>query len=319
MNEIGGYFGLELVEGPYAYHGVPYTFKSGRSSLRFILEITRPALVYIPFYTCDGLLEPFHAMNISYRFYPINQLLEPNYLPELQENEYFLYINYFDIKRAFAGSLSDKYRDRLIVDCTQAFFMQGNGVSWFFNSCRKFFGVPDGSFLYPPEGTDMSDRHSANEDYLLDHLMQRFNGHIQEGYPFFLLNENMCGGGVAGMSKLSAYLLSNIDYGEIIRRRRGNYNYLDNVFESTNLLWIEPGNECVPMMYPLLLNKPPDRKRLAGDDIFIPTFWEDVLRRDHGGFDIERSMSGDLLPLPVDHRYGAEDMRRIASLIKSII
>jgi hypothetical protein len=319
MNAIGGYFGLELMKGPNVYHHAPHAFKSGRSSLRFIFEKTTPSLVYVPFYTCDGLLEPFEETNTKYCFYAINHLLEPKRLPELKEGEYFLYINYFDIKREIVGRLSEKYGDKLIVDCTQAFFMPGNGKSWFFNSCRKFFGVPDGSFLYPPEGTDISDNTPQNEDYIVDHLLQRFNGHTREGYSFFLKNEVLCGGNVAGMSKLSACLLSNVDYEEVIRRRKFNYNYLENIFGSTNLLWIEPGNECVPMVYPLLLPKTPDRRLLAGSDIFIPSFWPDVLRRDYAEFEIECSISGDLLPLPVDHRYSTGEMFMIASRIKSLL
>ncbi len=35
----------------------------------------------------------------KFSFYAINDQLEPLHLPELNKNEHFLYINYFDLKR----------------------------------------------------------------------------------------------------------------------------------------------------------------------------------------------------------------------------
>jgi hypothetical protein len=316
MNPIGGYYGLELAKGPYSYHTTPYTFKSGRSSLHSILRLLRPALVYIPFYTCNGLLESFQAANTPYCFYSINDRLEPDDLPDLEEHEYFLYINYFDIKRSFVNKLSDKYAGKLIVDCTQAFFMKGNGQSWFFNSCRKFFGVPDGSFLYAPDRTSMPLAPGINEQYTVEHLLLRFNGHTEEGYQAFLENELLCGTEITGMSVLSQYLLSNINYAEVIARRTANYLCLDKVLAGLPGFSPEPRDLGVPMVYPLLLHKEPDRKLFNSHRIYLPAFWADVLHREERGFDTEKRITAQLLPLPVDHRYDNNDMERMITLIK---
>lgn len=318
MTPIGGYYELELTKGSNQYHTTPYTFKSGRSSLHYILQLMKPSLVYVPFYTCNGLLESFEAARINYVFYEINHLLEPDELPELEGNEYFLYINYFDVKRQFVQRLSDKYRDKLIVDCTQAFFMKGNGRSWFFNSCRKYFGVPDGSFLYAPQPVHLPNHLGRNEQYLVAHLIKRFNNHAEDGYTAFLENEVLCGTEITGMSKLSEYLLSNINYDEVIAKRHSNYNYLDAFFSEQHLFPPEPYDGCVPMVYPVLMNKPVDRKLLNARQVFIPTFWMDVRERDHPGFEIEKFISDRLLPLPVDHRYNQEDMERMITLIKNL-
>src|SRR5262245_20652428 len=139
MNPIGGYFELELAKGNSNYHKGAAAFKSGRSALGYLCTLVQPSLVYVPFYTCDGLLEPLQQLNIPYRFYEIDQAMEPVTLPQLGEREYFVYINYFDVKGETVDRLSEQYADKLIVDCTQAYFMKGNGRSWYFNSCRKFF------------------------------------------------------------------------------------------------------------------------------------------------------------------------------------
>jgi hypothetical protein len=319
MNPVGGYFGLELAKGGYTYHTTPFTFKNGRSSLHQVLRLVKPSLVYIPYYTCNGLLESFEAGDTKYRFYSINQQLEPNDLPYLEDGEYFLYINYFDVKRAFVNKLSEKYRDKLIVDCTQAFFMKGNGKSWFFNSCRKFFGVPDGSFLYPPEGITIPAPNNKNERYTIEHLLLRFNGHTEEGYQAFVANEMLLGAEIAGMSELSACLLSNINYAEVIIKRITNFKYLDKLFGAFHISPPETGDQGVPMVYPALLNKPIDRKLLNSHRIFIPAFWTDVLNRDGQDAYVERHITTHLLPLPLDHRYNQKDMERMITLIKPLL
>ena len=316
MIPIGGYYELELPKGSHSYHHTPYAFKSGRASLHYILQLVKPKLVYVPFYTCNGLLDSFEAAQTSYLFYEINHLLEPDELPELEMGEYFLYINYFDVKREFVQVLSDKYGDRLIVDCTQAFFMKGNGKSWYFNSCRKYFGVPDGSYLYTPRHIDDLPVVERNEQYIVSHLLNRFNDHVKEGYVSFLENEELCGAELYGMSKLSEHLLSHINYSEVIDKRYANYRYLDTIFTEHHLYPPDPTDGCVPMVYPALMNKPIDRKLFAELGLFIPTYWTDVRNRRMNGFEIEKLLTMLLLPLPIDHRYNLDDMERMVKLIK---
>src|SRR5579864_5943986 len=99
MKEIGGYFELELKKEGYHYHDTPHALKSGRAALHHMLDHLKPSLVYLPFYTCDALLEPLKEANIPYEFYPVNDKLEPVTLIDLREGEYFLYIDYFGLKK----------------------------------------------------------------------------------------------------------------------------------------------------------------------------------------------------------------------------
>lgn len=317
MNTIGGYFELELNKGPYCYHTTPFTLKSGRSSLRFILEFVKPSLVYVPFYTCHASLASFEEAGVSFRYYEIDQALDPKHLPELKCGEYFLYVNYFDIKRSTVDVLSDKYAERLIVDCAQAFFMKGNGRSWYFNSCRKFFGVPDGSYLYVPDGVVVPQVLERNEAYFVDHLVLRFNGHPAEGYDRFVENEIACGAGVTRMSKLSEYLLSGIPYESIIDRRLGNFNYVHSILGGNNKLRYELDALGVPMCYPYLPQTEIKREELYKENIFIPFFWKDALACNDSDFEKERSLVNKLLPIPIDQRYGISDMKRLINQLNS--
>ncbi|OQP67508.1 hypothetical protein [Niastella populi] len=319
MKPVGGYFELELSKGRYAYHETPYTFKSGRSALHYILRVCKPALVYVPVYTCNALLQSFEAAGITYKRYAIDEKLDPVSLPALHSGEYFLYINYFGLKDATVEMLSARYGEQLIADCTQAFFVKGNGCSWFFNSCRKFFGVPDGAYLYPPGHLRPDVVEGRNETYTVAHLMQRFNGHVQEGYKAFTENEQLCGAEITGMSVLSEYLLSNTDHAGVINRRRANFSYLHQVFRDINRFSITAYEEGVPMVYPLMTGMPVDREKLYRNRIFVPTFWEEVKQADSRKFSTEIKLANNLLPLPIDHRYSEDDMQKMAEVIQLTI
>lgn len=319
MNAIGGYFGLELDKGEHQYHTTPYYMNCGRSSLLLILNTVKPTLVHIPFYTCDTLLEPFLHTGVPYKYYCVNNQLDPVDILELGTNEYFLYINYFDLKRNTVKSLSNLYKDKLIIDCTQAFFMKNDGISWSFNSCRKFFGVPDGSYLYPPYGIELSVPETMKKKNIIDHLLCRFYGNIQEGYSYFLQNEVMIGKAYAGMSKITEYLLSHIDYDSIIKKRRDNYNFLHDGLAQYNFFSCIESLEATPMFYPLLLDRVIDKNLFYKEGIFVPSLWKDVMIRDLVGFEKEKFFSKCLLPIPNDHRYDISDMERVKEIIIKVI
>jgi len=316
MKPVGGYFELELNKGSHLYHTVPYTFKSGRSALHFILRECKPTLVYIPFYTCKVILQSFEAAGISYKYYAIDNNLEPVALPDLANGEYFLYTNYFGLKNAAVNELSARYDHQLIVDCTQAFFTKGNGRSWYFNSCRKFFGVPDGAYLYPPDDMLIQPIENRNTDYSATHLIRRFKGEVQEGYAAFQENDKLCGPEIAAMSVISERLLSHINYEEVMAARKANFNSLHYIFKNLNQFAIITDPETVPMVYPLITPYTTERSKLYSKGIYVPTFWAEVKEGSEMGFETESKLAGNLLPLPIDHRYQEADMQYMAAVIQ---
>lgn len=316
---IGGYFELELEEKTSSYHNASMTFNSGRSSLQYILEQVKPAMVHVPFYTCNGLLEPFQKTGVPYRYYSLSAQLEPVVQPELDDNELFLYINFFDLNRPVVERLSEHYGHHFIADCTLAYFAKGNDRSWFFNSCRKFFGVPDGSYLYTPKGMESETAFARNETFTVDHLLKRFNGHPEEGYPSFQQNEILCGSSVLRMSRLSEHLLSLVDHPAVAARRRANFHALHHLLCNLNRFAFSLSTGAVPMYYPFLPDHSIDKTLLYQQRLFVPTFWKDVIDRDADGFAFEKFLSANLLLLPVDHRYDDSDMQRIAGILKSLL
>ncbi len=87
---IGGYFDFELPVGQ-PYHPDALCLNTGRNALEYILRARNYTKIYIPYFTCEVLLEPLRNLNLAYEFYHINENLEPvfNY-NSLGSNDGFL-------------------------------------------------------------------------------------------------------------------------------------------------------------------------------------------------------------------------------------
>lgn len=317
--EIGGYFELELNDGKKRFHNTPYQLKSGRAALGFIINLLKPQNIYVPYYTCNALLEPLIADGVKYTFYAIDNDLELTELPVLQPGELIIYINYYDIKRSYAERLSDHYGDKLLVDCTQAYFVKGNNKSWYFNSIRKFFGVPDGADLYVPHGYNVSAKFNSlkpNTDYITEHLTARFKGNTQQGYDFFCQNEVLNGKNISKISLMSARLTSNIIYKKACEHRQRNFRYMHQQIGHNNLLTITDPFSPAPSFYPYLPDRYLEKKIFWDNQIYVPNFWNDCLNRTEApDFPVELNFSKNIIPIPVDHRYKPADFDRLLSLL----
>ena len=78
IKPIGGYFEWEFPANTGLFpHSDGVLLNSGRHSLEYILkslgEIRR---IWIPYYTCDVVLQPIERLGIPYTFYHINRDLK---------------------------------------------------------------------------------------------------------------------------------------------------------------------------------------------------------------------------------------------------
>lgn len=173
MDAIGGYFGLELRQGEY-YHKEALCLNSARNCLEYILRARNYTKIYIPYYTCEVILEPITKLHIEFEFYSINQVIEPIKDYNLNSNEAFLYTNYFGLKQDCVKRLAKLYNKQLIVDNAQAFYAEPlEGIDTFY-SPRKFFGVADGGYLYIDKKLDIE----LKQDYSyerMSHLLKRID------------------------------------------------------------------------------------------------------------------------------------------------
>ena len=108
MKAVGGYFELELNQFE-EYHPTAIKLNTGRNAFEYILSAKQYKKVYMPYYTCDVLLEPINKLNISVEYYSINELFEPLFdFSKIKEGEVFLYTNYFGLNNRNVSNVSKK-------------------------------------------------------------------------------------------------------------------------------------------------------------------------------------------------------------------
>lgn len=307
---IGGYFSLELPIFP-EYHANSIALNSGRFCLEYLLRCRKYKKVYVPYYTCDSVVAPIEKLGIEYEFYHIDKYYLIQNAPSLEKNEALIYTNYWGLQDNYCQELAAKYDKQLILDYTQAFYSHPiSGINTFY-SCRKFFGVPDGGYLY----TDAVADFEIEEDYSwqrMDSLVKRIDISPEAGYDDFhktsALFHDMP---VRKMSKLTKRLMQSIDYERVAQRRIENYNILRNHLGGEQLVHGE-----VPMVFPYETGKGQVlRQQLISNKIFVAKYWPNV--DEWCTEDSEESwMANHVLPLPIDQRYSTEGMERIINIIK---
>lgn len=314
---IGGYFELELPDRRIFPHDEGILLNSGRNALEYALralgDVNR---LFIPFYICDVVLEPLDKLGVPYILYHINHNLELEELPTLQKGEYLLYTNYFGIKDEYVKKLANHYGSQLIVDNVQAWFSKPLQNASTIYSPRKYVGVPDGGVAYCPKSIDED---SFEQDLSFDrcsHLLKRIDLDLSDGYVDFKeISRQLVGQPVKRMSELTRRLLSSIDFEEVKNRRRKNFEYLHEHLKDTNLFEVPSMDTfACPMVYPYLVDDATLRQRLITNNVFVATYWPNVIEWVKEG-ELERELAEKLLPLPIDQRYGENEMQVICEIV----
>lgn len=308
---IGGYFELELAAGQN-YHPDALPLNSARHCLEYILRASAYKNIYVPIYTCNVVRDTIEQLGITCTLYRINQDLEPMWYPDLKKDEAFLYTNYFGIKQPVVSEVVRRYGSQAIIDNAQAFYAPpASGIDTFY-SPRKFFGVPDGGFLYT-DCLQSAVLEQDNSQHRISHLLIRIEQGPEAGYADFCKNSrDIANQPIRLMSRLTTRLLDSIDYNSARKARRDNYLYLHQKLKQNNSFNADIDDEAVPMIYPYLTNRKTLRKELIEKRIFVATYWpglDDILE------ETESMLVSHLIPIPIDQRYTQSDMKKIIETI----
>jgi hypothetical protein len=314
---IGGFFELELPIKGSLYHDAALALANGRVCFKAILERVKPTKVFLPFFCPESLISPLIQLNIAFEFYGLTPQLDPKGIPLMNDNELFLYINYFGLKSKTVQRIAQSLGEHAVIDNSQAFFEQSFGKTWSFNSARKFFGVPDGGFLYSPQYIE--DKYTLNKPRFNDHLWLRLLGEYDEATQSFLQNETHQTLDLKGMSRLTRQILYAVDYSNVARIRKKLYRHLDRFLRpknglSADILDLEVN--AVPYCYPFLPKKTVSKEDLEHNDILLADNWSEILGRDTEGYAFEKNLSEKLLLLPIDHRLDIQDAQRIIDTVQ---
>ena len=314
MKEIGGYIELDADDRPMLHEGA-LALNCGRNALAWLLHARNIKKLWIPRLICDSVTGVCDREGIPWAFYGIGPDLRPAEDVVLGDGEWFYFVNYYSLFGNDAiAAVADRYGGRVIVDNAQSYFQPPlPGVDTLY-TCRKYFGVADGAFLYSdaPGGIDglPLDKSFDRMRFLLGRVERPASDFYAE---YVANNAHFAAEPVKRMSRLTRQLLHGIDYERVRAARERNYAILHARLGSLNRLAL-PGNPGT-FMYPLLReNGAAVRKRLQAQRIYVPTLWPAVFGWCGEEAD-EHRLARDILPLPIDQRYGPEDMEYLAEAV----
>ena len=184
-----------------------------------------------------------------------------------------------------------------------------------FYSPRKYVGVPDGGIAFVNERIRI-DRLEQDISYdRCKHLLKRYDLSANLGYMDFKQNDiDLSSAPMLRMSKLTYQILSSIDFRVIKNRRISNFELMHNALGRKNQLLIPEMNYSCPMVYPFLSQNNSLKQHLINHKIYVATYWPNVLEKcDKKSFDYR--LADNLVAIPIDQRYGEEDMEYMINLI----
>lgn len=309
MREIGGYIEYEYSRGKML-HDDAILLNCGRRALSYLIRSREIRKVWIPKFTCDSVVEPFRKENVDVCFYSMGIGFQPE-MENIPGDEWLVLINYYgQISNEQIIEIHNKH-PKLIVDNTQAYYQMPVPDIDTVYTCRKFFGVADGAVLYTNRA--LKEEFEKDESFeRMTYIMGRFERTASEFYGLYDKNNSFFDSEpIKQMSRLTHNILCGIDYGFVCKTRTANFRYLDEKLRDINKLKLSVPDGA--FMYPLYIDHGADiRSRLIAKHIYIPILWPDVYTF-CGEKDLEYNMAKNILPLPVDQRYGIGDMEYIVS------
>lgn len=316
LKEIGGYFGLELRKGS-EYYPDAIKLNSGRNCFKYILLAQKSSKVYVPYYIDKSMFEEsLQNLGVEFEFYNIDEKLE---IPDnftVGNSEKIVYVDYYALKKDYISKLIEIYKDKLIIDNTQAFFSKPiAGIDTLYSLGSKFFGVPGGGYLFTKTSLDKEFERDFSY-HKMTHILGRIDKTASEFYESFQESKKgRCNQEIKNMSTLTQTILSSIDYQSVKTIRERNFYYLHSYLKDFNELNVDLSSIEGPMVYPLLIKNEGLRQKLIENKIYVPIYWKEVLDM-KGASNFEKYLSEYLLPLPIDQRYDISDMKIIVDAIK---
>lgn len=312
--EIGGYFELELRKGK-EYYPDAIKLNSARNCLKYILMAQKPTKLFMPNYMDKSMMEESLREMVEYSFYNINENFEIEGDIILKEGEKLIYNNSCSSKNEYIEKLAKKYGDKLIVDNTHSFYSKPlPGIDTVYSLGSKYFGVPGGGYLFTTKKINVE----FEQDYShakMAHVLGRTDKTASEFFEAFQQSKKGRNNQpIRLMSKITRAMLLSIDYETVKTVRERNFYYLHGFLGQWNEIALDFSMLEGPMFYPLLVKRDNLRQTLINHKIYVPTFWPEVLDSQSAN-EFEKRVSTFLLPLPIDQRYGIEDMNRIVKII----
>ncbi|PPK45272.1 hypothetical protein [Clostridium algidicarnis] len=355
LREIGSEFHIEsevsnkldgnLNTTQKKYADYRYT-RSGREAIGFILNeiVTSKKVALLPTYICKSMLQPFLNKGYSIEYFGIDENFNPN-LKDIEralckDPDVMLVIDWFGMSRnQDAVCLAKEHSKQLVIlsDCTHSYFNDSMTFEpdFIVASLRKWFALPDGAvainckcnFENKLEFNDNVFYHHRKEamrlksNYINNRekaLKTQYRKLLSEAEASIELDDR-----ILGISPFSLSIINQMDFDYMKRKRRENFNILYNLIDKSlgmpivNKMITE--NDC-PFCFPIIVenNRDQIQEWLAENGIYCPVLWPlpDEVYLNYG---ISAYLSDNMLSIPCDQRYSADDMEYIAKTIKAFL
>lgn len=314
MQEIGGHFIFERFDDNQ-YHDTNLLLSSGRNCLRYIIQKRNIKTIHLPYFLCETLEDICRKENVEIKFYFIDKDFSPLISKDnLRENEFVYIVNFYGmIPPSKLKELESTFKN-VIIDSTHDFFDKTKFDADIIYNYRKYFGVPDGACIISDLKLDnsypKSDSSKKVEELILREEKDMFQHYdtFQEADRFFS-GEDIC-----LMSDFTRNYLSAINYDKAKTKRESNFRCLQAELEKYNKM--DLSSTCLNYMYPLYVDNGEElRKFLKENNVYSLMLWPNVLG--NGASDVEVEYVKNIVLLPIDQRYGSNEMQYISDLINS--
>lgn len=308
--------------------------------------------VLLPAYTCDTVIAPFRQLGWKCHYFSLNKSLridKQSFVKEIDNNNPAIVLVHpyygmdfideeIELLRYAKGNDSD-----IIVDLTQSIYTEQHidFIDYYVGSYRKWNSIPDGGFLKvnnkrkevpesnllvpDDENTVFVSAQSAamvlrkiyfeTDDELIKTISRNLTRAADIYSEEFIKPHRM--------SELSQILITKEDIENNKKQRLLNFEYLFNNLKENDLISFVIKDlssiKSAPLYFPIFTS---DRRKvqnkLIEKHVYAPVLWpveDDRVLVDKVIDEIYNTM----LVIPIDQRYGIEDMKKIANIINGLL
>lgn len=324
-------------------------FMSGRTAIDYALEIITKEKkienVYFPSYCCQSMLDPFISRNIEVYFYNVS-FNEEGFVYDIDCNkkcDLFFAMNYFGYSCNNMDYYIDNFKNKnsiVIEDCTHSWLSKrkyNTKSDFVVASLRKWFPIISGGILI-----NCSKEFKLNKNINLKENDKYTNlkkkAMIEKGkyikrtdkiekkdflQKFHKTEEILdCDYKEYKIDNISYNILSNINFEEIINKRKNNikeiYKFLEKQKKIKYIKNIDMEDDCL-LFVPIFLPQK-DRNKLKDylikNDVYCPNHWPipNMIFEEKN-----KEIYNMELSLICDQRYEAEKIKNYISIINNIV
>lgn len=332
----------------YGIFGVDEAFFSkGRDAEKCVLETIikntsdMKMIALIPPFTCHTVIQPFLDLGFEVKAYSVDNNLcidAEQFYREIVDSkaEVVLFHRYFGFDTV--GNLNEiiqRARNQGVIfieDLTQCLYSDfpKSDVDYYVGSFRKWAALPDGGFAVSAK-TKLWTKPDEYDAQLMEKKLDALNLkyeylHENKGEKQIFLNEFREAEDLLEneekyylMTPVSVYVQFELDVKELQKKRRENYRYLNSkLMEITKVRVITPKIEEKASPLYLAISTPMREQlqdALRKENIYAPIVWPQA-ECCPKICDEAQHIYDTVLCIPVDQRYGLDDMDRIVKNIK---